>query len=390
LSERETRQRAVTLSDGFRRQQKAYSVGRCARQAGSPGVATLTGVPAEEPLAYLGGHLGRGLVEVSDDLAVLDGPGWWAVVVEYEGAAVCARFADVRPTPQPGGPWVGPARPDWTSSMDRAAYLGAVQQVRTLISAGEVYQANVCRVLRARLPDGARCDVAGLAMLLAQGNPAPYAGFVRLPPGCHPGVPADGVLVATASPELFLQRDGRAVASGPIKGTGRTEADLQDKDVAENVMIVDLVRNDLGAVCRTGSVRVPALLRTEQHPGLVHLVSTVTGELADGVGWPALLAATFPPGSVTGAPKSSAVQILDRLEPVPRGPYCGAVGWCQDGRGVLAVGIRTFWLKGGAVHFGTGAGITWGSDPAGEWAETELKASTLLRVAAGTWQAPST
>jgi para-aminobenzoate synthetase component 1 len=201
------------------------------------------------------------------------------------------------------------------------------------------------------------------------------------------------VEIATASPELFLRRAGRTVESGPIKGTARTEADLLEKDRAENVMIVDLVRNDLGQVCTTGSVTVPDLCAVEKHPGLVHLVSTVRGELRAGAGWPELLAAAFPAGSITGAPKSSAMRIIDALETAPRGPYCGALGWVDADRGVgeLAVGIRTFWIDrapdGTALlRFGAGAGITWGSDPEGEWRETELKAARLLAVASGTYE----
>ncbi len=115
----------------------------------------------------------------------------------------------------------------------------------------------------------------------------------------------------------------------------------------------------------------------------MHLVSTVTALLADGHGWSELLAATFPPGSVTGAPKSSALRIIGELEPAPRGPYCGAIGWvdADRGRGELAVGIRTFWVRDGELRFGTGAGITWGSDPGREWAETELKAARLIGLA---------
>jgi para-aminobenzoate synthetase component 1 len=217
---------------------------------------------------------------------------------------------------------------------------------------------------------------------------------VHLPDGVHPGVPEGGISVVSASPELFLGRDGRTLESSPIKGTGRTPEDLTPKDSAENVMIVDLVRNDLGAVCRTGSVTVPHLLALEAHPGLVHLVSTVRGELRDDVGWSDVLAATFPPGSVTGAPKSSALRIIAEVETTSRGPYCGAVGWVDaDTRTAqLAVSIRTFWVAGGVVHFGTGAGITWGSDAAREWDETELKAARLLAVASGrseasTWKA---
>lgn len=333
-------------------------------------------------MAYLGGMLARDLVEVTADLDRLQHGGWWAVALTFEGRLVAARFADVRPAPLPAGPWVGPGRESWRTSMDRTAYVGAVEAVREHIAAGTVYQANVCRVLRAPLPDPARADVAGLATLLAAGNPAPYAGVIRLPADCHPDLPG-GLAVATASPELYLRREGAVVESGPIKGTGRTAADLLPKDEAENVMIVDLVRNDLGRVCRTGSVSVPALLAVQPHPGLVHLVSTVRGELADGVGWTGLVEATFPPGSVTGAPKSSALRIIGELEPVPRGPYCGGIGWVDDRRGVLAVGIRTFWVEGDELCFGTGAGITWHSDPQREWEETELKAAHLLQVAAG-------
>jgi para-aminobenzoate synthetase component 1 len=150
-------------------------------------------------------------------------------------------------------------------------------------------------------------------------------------------------------------------------------------------MIVDLVRNDLGVVARTGTVEVPALCTVEEHPGLVHLVSTVRARLRPGAGWRELLSAAFPPGSVTGAPKSSALRLIRELEPAPRGPYCGAVGWvdADAGTAALAVGIRTFWVARGTLRFGTGAGITWGSDPQREWDETELKAARLLGVAAG-------
>ncbi|MFF8101717.1 chorismate-binding protein [Streptomyces sp. NPDC016640] len=340
-------------------------------------------MPGLLPLARFGARLATGLLDVTDDPAALDSRGFWAVCADFEGRLTCARFRDVseRPVPAPGG-WRGPAVGDWTSSLDRAAYTAAVRRIRGHIAAGEVYQANLCRVLSAPVPDDA--DVDALTALLARGNPAPYAGTIRLP-GC-------GVEVATASPELFLRRDGRIVESGPIKGTGRTESDLLEKDYAENVMIVDLVRNDIGRVCATGTVTVPDLCAVEKHPGLVHLVSTVRGELRAGAGWPELLAAAFPPGSVTGAPKSSALRIIDALETAPRGPYCGGIGWVDADRGTaeLAVGIRTFWIDRGAaggtvLRFGTGAGITWGSDPEGEWRETELKASRLLAVASGTY-----
>jgi para-aminobenzoate synthetase component 1 len=328
-----------------------------------------------EPLAHLGGQLATGLVELSDDPRVLDSSGRWAVVVTFEGRLRCARFSSWRFAALPSGRrWRGPDPRAWTSSLDHAEYLAAVAETRERIAAGTVYQANICRVLSAPLGGGTP-DLVPLAARLAERHPAPFAGLVRLPDA--------GVHVVTASPELFLQRDGRRITSSPIKGTGRTVADITGKDVAENVMIVDLVRNDLSRVCETGSIAVRDLLAVEKHPGLVHLVSTVTGRLVADAGWPELLAAASPPGSVTGAPKSSALATIADLESVPRGPYCGAVGWVDSdtGRGELAVGIRTFWVSGRMLRFGTGAGITWGSVPEREWRETELKAERLVGLA---------
>ncbi|MFF7248986.1 chorismate-binding protein [Embleya sp. NPDC008237] len=325
------------------------------------------------PLAHLGGRLATGLRDVTRDPAALDSHGFWAVVADFEGDLLCARFDEVRPAPLPAAPWSGPPAHAWTDSLGPDAYRAGVRRIREHIAAGDVYQVNLCRLLSAPLPEGA--DILGLAGRLARGNPAPYAGVIRLP--------AHDVHVACASPELYLHRAGDRVWSGPIKGTGRTEADLLPKDHAENVMIVDLVRNDLGRASAIGSVTVPDLCVVEKHPGLVHLVSTVAGTLAPGVGWPELFAATFPPGSVSGAPKSSALRIIDELEPVPRGPYCGAIGWVDADRreGSLAVGIRSFFVRDGRLCFGTGAGITYDSDPQREWDETELKAHNLLAVA---------
>ncbi|MCX4821798.1 chorismate-binding protein [Streptomyces sp. NBC_01142] len=343
------------------------------------------------PLARFGRLVASDLRDVTSDPAALDSAGFWAVAADFEGRLTCARFGTVRtePVPEPvPGQWRGPAADDWTSSLDRAAYIAGVRRIREHIAAGEVYQANLCRILSAPLPDPAAADMDALTALLARGNPAPYAGTIRLP--------SHGVEIATASPELYLRRDGYTVESGPIKGTGRTAEDLLDKDHAENVMIVDLVRNDLGRVSAPGTVSVPALCAVEAHPGLVHLVSTVRSELTPKAGWKDLLEATFPPGSVTGAPKSSALKIIEALETAPRGPYCGGIGWVDADRGTgeLAVGIRTFWLDRTAhttgtplLRFGTGAGITWGSDPEREWQETELKASRLLAVASGVYEA---
>ena len=326
------------------------------------------------PLAVVGGRVLTDLRDVTNDLAALDSTGLWAVVAPFEGPPICARFATSRPArPWPGRPWVGPARDSWTSSLDHESFTSGVRSIRESIAAGDVYQVNLCRVLSAPLPRGA--NVAALGAALAQGNPAPYAAVVRLP--------QHGIQVASASPERFLWRDGDTVESKPIKGTAATPDGFLPKDRAENVMIVDLVRNDIGRVCEFGSVSVPGLCEVEPHPGLYHLVSTVRGRMRPDTGWADVVAATFPPGSVTGAPKIAALEHIARLEPVSRGPYCGAIGWvdADRARGDLNVAIRTFWFAEGEVRFGTGGGITYDSDPEGEWAETELKAARLLRVA---------
>jgi len=333
-----------------------------------------------DALAVVGDRLATGLLDVTDDIDALDSTGFWAVVLRFDAPPVCARFSDVRSArPWPGAPWVGPDPATWTSSLDRSAFEAGVRAVRASIGAGNVYQVNLTRRLSAPLPPHGEIPALGAA--LALGNPAPYSAVVHLPD--------HEVAVASASPERFLTRSGERVWSSPIKGTASSPEAFLAKDRAENVMIVDLVRNDLGRVCEYGTVRVPSLLSVEPHPGLVHLVSTIEGRLRPGVGWRELLEATFPPGSVTGAPKIAALEHIARLEPVARGPYCGAIGWVDaDGRrGELNVAIRTFWAEDGCLHFGTGGGITWGSDPAGEWNETELKARHLLKVASGLVQA---
>jgi len=265
----------------------------------------------------------------------------------------------------------------WHSSMDRARYEAAVAEIIGLERAGECYQANLTRTLRNDHPG----DPVELFDALDRHNPSPHAALIR----------GEDLAVVSASPERFLRLDGRRVETRPIKGTARDAADLLEsaKDRAENVMIVDLARNDLGRVCSPGSITVPALCALEPHPGLHHLVSTVVGRLAPGVGLGGLLRATFPPASVTGAPKPRVLRIIETLEPTARGYYCGAVGWIdtERQRADLAVAIRTFTVTDHTT-FGTGAGITVGSDPAAEWAETELKAARLLAAAGSATSAP--
>ncbi|MEX1006423.1 MAG: anthranilate synthase component I family protein [Acidimicrobiia bacterium] len=283
---------------------------------------------------------------------------------------------------------VRPASGEWRTSLDRDNFEARVEAIVELLRAGECYQVNLTRRLTV---DGAHDPVA-LYAALATRHPAPYTGMLRLPTS---GLRVSGrsIAVVGASPERFLSWSGREVETKPIKGTG-TDAVLlraSAKDHAENVMIVDLARNDLGRVCEPGSVRVPSLCEVEAHPGLHHLVSTVRGTVRPGVGTGSLVAATFPPASITGAPKPRVLQAIEELEPVRRGVYCGAFGWLdtERGEGDLAVAIRTFTVFDDRTELGVGAGIVADSCPAAEWAETELKASRLLSVAGAGELVPS-
>ncbi len=335
------------------------------------------------PWAHFGGMLATGLIDVVDLAAhpeSLDAGGWWAVCGTFEGRFTGYRFGAVRPAALPtAAEWPGVPPDGWTSSLDAAAYRQLVRRVQAHIEAGNVYQVNICRILSAALPDAAGdSGPAGLAARLAVGNPAPYQGVLD----------TGSEWIVCASPELFLSRNGATLESMPIKGTAAPGADFATKDYAENIMITDLVRNDLNQVCDPASMRVRKLLETQVHPGLSHLVSTVSGRLRPGIGWREILAATFPPGSVTGAPKIRALDLIREWEPVVRGPYCGAIGYvdADQGRAELAVGIRTFFTTTDdagvrTLNFGTGAGITHPSDPEAEWVETELKAGRLIGLA---------
>jgi para-aminobenzoate synthetase component 1 len=281
---------------------------------------------------------------------------------------------------RPGGLGAGGAgQAPFTSRLDRAGFEAGVRAVIDLVRAGECYQVNLTR----RLTWERAADPLTLFAALVRHHPAPHAALLRF---------GDRAVVS-ASPERFLRRRGDAVETRPIKGTAGQRAALvaSAKDRAENVMITDLSRNDLGRVCLPGSVAVPALCAPEAHPGLWHLVSTVTGRLRPQVGTGALVRATFPPASVTGAPKPRVLQAIEDLEPVTRGVYCGAVGWIDAGELhqppprqtalELNVAIRTFQIGAGRTHLGVGGGITVDSDPSAEWRETELKAARLLAVA---------
>lgn len=282
------------------------------------------------------------------------------------------------------------------SNMTRPAYRAAVEAVRTAIAAGEIYQANLARRLEAPFA----ADPWPLFRRLRTGDPAIHAAYLDLGPGGAKGCPGLHApetepgprAIMSASPEPFLAVSSNgSVQANPIKGTrprGRDRAADRDlarellasaKDRAENVMIVDVLRNDLGRVCQPGSVRVPRLCRLERTTAVQHLVSTVTGRLARDRDVFDLLAAAFPGGSITGAPKIRAMEILEELEPVRRGPYTGAAGWIgPDGAMATSILIRTFVADGHRLTLHVGGGITWRSDPDAEWAETVAKAAGPL------------
>ena len=323
-----------------------------------------------EPIFWMGNRYATNLQLVTNDPQEITEDGFWAVSITFEGKWTCAKFADVKQSDftSDGSEFV---TSNFSSSMSQQEYVSYVSCIQEDISNGEVYQTNACRILSATIPSS--FSLAPLFSSILENNPAPYASYLRIP----------GLEMASASPELFLKRKGRKVTSSPIKGTRPSGgSDFGSKDQAENVMIVDLIRNDLGQICKDGSIDVPRLLAIEEHPGLDHLVSDVTGELKDDLKWHQVITPLLPPGSVSGAPKSSAVRIIAEHES-NRGPYCGAIGWIQGDSCELAVAIRTFWKEEQILKFGTGAGITWASDPQAEWEETELKAQRLIKIASG-------
>ncbi len=286
-----------------------------------------------------------------------------------------------------------------TSGTGRQAFVEAAARAIEYIRAGDVFQVNLAHRLTAPFSGSAH----GLFQALARRARPWHGAYLRVDG-------ADGTrrAVASMSPELFLGLDAvtRRVTTRPMKGTRPGTADPEEleassKDRAELNMIIDLMRNDLGRVCRFGSVRVESARTIESHgaapttPALWQATGTVAGELRDGLDVCDLLAAAFPPGSVTGAPKVRAMQIIDELEPVPRGPYCGCIGWIgDDGSAAFSVAIRTALITGragdrapdliedGVLDYSVGAGIVADSDPEAEWRETLDKAG-VLEVGAG-------
>jgi len=299
-----------------------------------------------------------------------EGRWWFEALVTPEREEAIARRRDELAARLADPPAARPfSTRDWRWIPSPAGHAEAVEACRTRIAAGDLFQANLCLRLEGRI-EGDAFDLFATAV---GALPTDRAAFVTGPWGT----------VASLSPEVFLTRTGRTVRSAPIKGTrpagGRDELACSEKDRAENVMIVDLVRNDLGRVCEPGSVRVTALAEVRPHAGVWHMVSEVEGELRDGVGDAGLLRATFPPGSVTGAPKLAALDVIAELESTGREAYTGAIGFASPHAGLeLSVCIRTFELRGERIWLGAGGGIVADSDGREEAREAAAKAAPLL------------
>jgi para-aminobenzoate synthetase component 1 len=268
----------------------------------------------------------------------------------------------------------------WHSNLSREAYEQAVESLRQNIFNGDVFQANIARQLTAERPEN--CAPHAFYKALRNANPAPFSAFLD----------CGKVQIACSSPERFLKLEGNKVEARPIKGTiarndtnkaadAKAQATLKAsaKDIAENTMIVDLLRNDLSKVCKPFSVKVPSLCQLESFANLHHLVSVVTGELQEHKTAIDLLSSSFPGGSITGAPKIKAMEFIHQLESCPRGVYCGSIGWIGiNGDMDLNIAIRTAEFNQNSVKIGVGSGITWGSGAASEYQETQVKAARML------------
>jgi para-aminobenzoate synthetase component 1 len=358
-----------------------YELARCfeplrLRSSGEPGLPDLLLLFVDRVLAWdhrEGRLLALGLGVAGDAAEARERARAAAREIAAAVAGGAARAPRRRATLPPRAP---------RAALDREGFEAAAREVLREIGAGNVYQA----CLTTRLEVDYAGDPFDLYRELRRASPAPFACYLELPE----------VAVVGSSPERFLRvhADGR-VESRPIKGTrrrghdpaedARLRRDLarSEKDRAENLMIVDLVRNDLGRACATGTIEVPELFAIEDYAPVFQMVSTVTGRLAPGRDALDLVRASFPPGSMTGAPKIAAMRLLARLEPVPRGVYSGAIGWLDARGGAdLAVVIRTLLVRQGRAYAHAGAGIVADSEPRAEWRESLDKAGALLEALA--------
>ena len=301
---------------------------------------------------------------------------WIISTREVERADELEELLKQKPVP-PGASTIE----NWSSNFTRPEYEAAVARAIEFIFAGDIFQANISQCFSAKIPDG--FDALAFYKKLRAANPATFSAFLDY----------GDVQVASSSPERLLSFDGTTVEARPIKGTRRRDADpakdaalvaelvSSRKDRAENVMIVDLLRNDLSRVCAPGTVRVPVLCGLESYASVHHLTSVITGELKHDKTIGDLIAATFPGGSITGAPKIRAMEVIAEIERCPRGVYCGSIGYFGfNGQVDLNIAIRTAMFSQGTARFQGGGGITARSEPAAEYEETLTKVKRIMEA----------
>ena len=265
------------------------------------------------------------------------------------------------------------------SNFSKNEYLKIIEKARDYISSGDIYQVNLSQKFSTSGPE----DSYAALMKFYSAQPVPFSALIKF----------DDHTIISGSMELFLRKTGNRLYTKPIKGTAKRSKDLNtdikikkqlgenEKERAENLMIVDLMRNDLGRICETGSVRVNELFRINEYRTLYQMESEIEGELTEKISIPRIIRSTFPPGSVTGAPKSRALEIIDELEPHYRGPYCGALGvFYPDMDFTLSVAIRIMLLADSKICYWVGGGIVWDSNPEKEYEETLLKAKAIRKT----------
>ena len=363
--------------------------------AGLPRAMTIASAPAGDPVAsaWDGAFRGGSFVQLDYEFPAVVGNVWpITAFAAWDPAGNCTVHARdarglqrvQRGLAQPERVLAAPSlATPLTSAWDAAGHRERVERIRAWIKAGDIYQANLTLPFHARLATGTHRDLA-LFLALTRSSPAPFSAFLR----------SSTRSIISHSPECFLARRGDGIVSEPIKGTRRrqsgadaaTRAELlaAPKDRAELAMIVDLVRNDLGRVALPGSVQVVSSARVMDLPHVHHLVARIAARLRVDRELSDVLTAAFPAGSITGAPKLRAMQIIRALEAGPRGPYCGAFGWLgDDGDAQLAVAIRTLVVAGDDVRLDAGGGIVADSDPVAEWDEVRAKAMAMARALGG-------